>query len=614
MLKKTDDLTEYYVNISRKNCVYITSIEEAHSLLADVTEAALDFETTALSPEDGEIRLTSICNDDIQFIIDHYFLGHFSDYVEYFIEKRWWVYNAKFECAWLDYYSPDYEIEVLDIDFAKKAKMGGMPTSLAKMAKYDLNITMEKEEQASDWTRPSLTQGQIDYAGFDSYVTWELKKHWWDEELNDEQKKGFHVFNDAVRATIEAEVTGLTLDPLHHAKLIKIWETKHGTFERYIRKWTPKSIIANLNSSQQIGKFLKETLPQELLAVWPRTEKTKQLQIEGSYLRSTSRRLSYPMSRWMAALAGYKYYSKYLSTYGETLLTKQALSGKVTSRYNIAQAATGRYSSSNINGQNIPRKPVVRSSFISPMKGTATMCLADYSGIEVRVLAELSGDEQLLHDAINSDVHSASASQIYDIDLDYFIEVIESKGKGKYANVFPEFKEMRSRAKTFTFRLTYGAGFEVLSDQLKTTYDGAIEAVTKWAERYPKAYDYRNKIFDQMNADGFIPVCDGRTIYVRKPDRTIPVAANYPVQGAAASVMYRAMYHTRKNFIEDDLDAHICATIHDELLSVAHVDDAEDAMWAQLDAMEQGWLDIFPSTSTDNLIEWAIGDDWSCKP
>lgn len=603
------DITDAEFEASSRKCVICSSAEEAHDLLASVIEeAALDFETTALDPADGKIRLTSVCNDDVHFIIDHEFLGPFEDFWPNMEGKKWWVYNSKFETRWCDYTLGHENAIINDVDFMKKAVMGGGQSSLALMAK-DLGIILDKTEQNSDWANPTLTKLQYDYAGFDSHVTWLLKKHW-AEKMNDGHWNGFHVFNDAVRATTEAERTGLILDSTYHNTLVRLWERKRDTFERYVRKWTPPSVIPNINSNQQLGKFLTRELHPDLLKVWPRTEKTKQMQMEGAYLKSVARRLPYPMSRWMAAVAGMKYYDKYLSTYGDKLITIQNLSGRVRSRYNIGQAATGRYSSSNINGQNIPRKPVVRRSFHSPARGSDVMCLADYKGIEIRVLAQLSGDETLLNDAIYSDVHAGSASAIYKQDLDWILEVLDNKK----SNAYPMVKEWRSKAKGFTFQLLYGAGAGALSDVLKCSYDEAVDAITAWATRYPKAYDYRNKMFDIMNNTGFLPVIDGRTIFIPKWERAMPIAANYPIQGAAASVMYRAMYHVRNNLVAHDIDAVIAATVHDELLMYAHRDHAERAMTQQLLGMTQGWLDIFPGSNTDNMTDYIIGTSWADKP
>ena len=549
-----------------------------------------------------------MCNDDTHFIIDHEFIGSFESFADDLHGITWWVYNAKFEQRWIDHYLPDETVTVRDVDFAKKVKMGGMPTSLAKMAK-DVDIEMDKDEQSSDWSRPILTDNQLDYAAFDSHVTWLLKKKWWDEELNDEQRRAFHIFNDAVRGTVECEESGLHLNSALHQKTVALWERKQATFLNYVNKFTPPSVIKNIGSDKQLGDFLKKELHDDLIAEWPRTA-TGRIQVTNSLLKSMSRQLPYPMSRWMAAVAGWRYYKKYLSTYGDTLLTRQALEGKITSRFNIAQATTGRYSSSSSNLQNVPRKPIVRRAFDSPPAGDYIMPMGDYSGIEIRVLAELSGDRQLIHDAIYDDVHSQSAAQVFGYDAEEIKGVLEEKS-GKHYSLF---KDMRTKAKGFTFQLTYGAGPPALSDVLRCSVDEASEAIAKWAQRYPQAYGYRDKMFDLMMQDGFLPIVSGRTVYVRKDDRSMPVAANYPIQGAAADVMYRAITRVRNRFIEADLDAYLAATVHDELLTWAHREQADDAMAQLLKGMEEGWLDVFPGTSTDNLTDYAIGTSWADKP
>jgi len=597
----------------------LVSIDEAIRLIEGADEFALDFETTALSPKDGEIRITSVCNDDFHFIIDHQISGHVRHLLPALRGKRIWVYNAKFETTWMDYYCDDWDyddlLDICDVDFLAKAKLGGYPSSLARMAGRDLGIIVNKDEQRSDWSAPTLTYSQLDYAAFDSYITWKLFVHW-DAELSDEQfEAALFVFNDSVRGTCEAERTGLYLNSEYHERTVALWEIKRNTFERYLRRYTPEKTIKNLRSDKQIGDYLKKILDDKVLDNWPVTPKTKQMQFEGKYLRSVSRQFAYPFSRWLAALAGYKYYNKYLSTYGDNLLTTAALAGKIHSRFNIGQAATGRYSSSSHNLQNIPRKTVVRRAFYSPDIGEKLMCLADYKGIEIRVLAEISGDEQLLQDAIYSDVHAASAAAIFGHDLDYVLEVLASSGEGRHANIYPIIKEQRTKAKGFTFQLLYGAGPAALSDVLRCSFDGAVEAINAWASRYPRAYNYRNVIYDHMvNNGGFLPVHDGRTIKVYKDDQSIPVAANYGVQGAAASVMYRAMYRCHRRFIMADLPAWVAGTVHDEMLSYAHTEFAEEAMAEQIRGMEEAWLDIFPGSNTDNLVDYAVGESWAAKP
>lgn len=612
----------------------IISVAEAAKRLETMDEFALDFETTSLRPEHGKIRITSIYNNDHHFIVDHMYGGSFEALLPALRGKIIWVYHAKFEADWCDYHADklgwdfDELLDIRDVDYLAKSKLGGGPSSLAIMCKRDLGIILSKEEQLSDWSAPNLSTSQLDYAAFDSFVTWKLRDHWFAETTPEQREAGIFVFNSAVRGTVEAERTGLYLDSEYHDGTVGLWELKQETFERCLVKRTPPDVIANLRSDVQISEFLYGILDEETLANWPKTGKRKHnqkcseaargkptLQLEGKYLRSVSRQFSYPFSRWLAALAGFKYYNKYLSTYGDKLLTKAALAGKVHSRFNIAQAATGRYSSAAENLQNIPRKTVVRKAFYSPDVGELLMCLADYKGIEIRTLGEISGDEQLVYDATYSDVHAASAAAIYGHELQYVLDVLASEGKGKYANIYPIIKEQRSKAKGFTFQLLYGAGPGALSDVLKCTFDEAVEAIQAWANRYPNAYNYRNVMFDAMNTNGgFLPIWSGRTVYVHKNDRTLPVAANYGVQGAAADVMYRAMYRCHELFSKEGINAWLAATVHDEILTYAETEDAERAMELQIEGMRLAWLDIFPGTNTDNLVDWAIGADWSAKP
>ena len=118
----------------------------------------------------------------------------------------------------------------------------------------------------------------------------------------------------------------------------------------------------------------------------------------------------------------------------------------------------------------------------------------------------------------------------------------------------------------------------------------------------------------QMMKTGYLPVTDGRTIYVRKADRQLPVAANYPIQSAAASVMYAAVTEVRNELVERDLDASLAACVHDEILMYAHTKDQDSAHEALVVGMEKGWLAVFPNTDISNLGDSAIGMNWAAKP
>lgn len=598
---------------------YVNTVDRAWEILNGLDEEdvyALDFETTALFPEDGRVRLMQICGPMGVFVFDMFPLGGYEQFADAVAKRTWSVFYAGMEGNWSDYHSEEM-IELWDIAHMRRAKMGGGPLSLKIQAKRDLKLEMDKTEQMSDWSATDLTASQLFYAALDAVATWASFQKWW-KELSDEQWHGFRVINDCWRGTLEMERTGLTLDVEYHKTLLRWWTKKRDTAERYLRKYTGPEVIKNLKSPQQISTFLKEILDAPTLRAWPRTAgtKTDMLSTERETLRQAAYRMPAPVNRWFSALIIFNKMNKYISTYGQALIDAQIRLGRIPTRFNIAQAITCRYSSSKFNLQNIPRSWIVRRSFIAgrtPTGRVLKLVMADYSSIEVRVLAEVSGDETLLHDAIYGDVHSRSASSIFKIPFEEFLAVVSDKKHRLYA----AYKDMRSRAKGFTFQLLYGAGAGALAIVLRCSDEEAQAAIMAWARVYPKAYAYRQIMFDHMQNTGFLPVVDGRTIFVFRNERDMPKAANYPIQGAAASVMTRAVYHIEERLRASLLKTRMAATVHDEMLLLADVEDAEETASLLVGAMIQGWLDIFPNSNTDNLVGKknlaTIGDHWGEK-
>ncbi len=587
----------------------VTDHERALAVIAAIADCgdvhALDFETTGLRPGEADVRLTCISGPAGNFVIDHLLCAPFDDYALALAEAcPWAVFNAGFEGRWFDYGTDGPDVVLYDVGVMSKAKLGGRPLSLADMVKRDLGKTRDnKHLQTSDWSVAALDAEQYDYGFEDAADTYQLYLLW-KKELTDAQWRGFLVLNDAWRGTAEMEDTGMVIDAAHHNRLIRMWTLRREAAEKVLRRYTPPSLIDNLRSKKQLSDFIKTVLDDHSLSAWPKTDKTEQLQTDRKQLRQASFRAPYPFSRWLAALMVFNRADKYLGTYGETLLTKQQLAGRVYGRFNIAQAVTGRYSSSNPNLQNIPRNPLVRRSFIAP-EG-ADMVLADYSGIELRVLAEVSNDTQLKQDVIFGDVHAESAITLFRVNAQEFKARLKAKD--------PRAKEMRSKAKAFSFQLTYGAGNAALAVVLRCSDSEAAEFVEKWAERYPRAYALRFQMFDKMNMDGLLPIKSGRTVFVHKNERTLPVASNYPIQGAAADVMYRAVTRMGQKVWELPFRARMLASIHDELLMLAEEGRGEELREIMVEEMRQAWLDIFPGAETANLSESAVGKSWAAKP
>ena len=573
----------------------------------DKSKFAIDFETTGLDPATSEVRLTCISvTKDVAYVIDHFKCGGFEEYADDLIKVGpWYAFAVGFEGKFFEaYQEEDAPVTLWDVGHMRRSVLGGGPLTLKSQLKRDLGIEISKDLQNSGWADDELSDAQYFYGGTDAIHTRALAMKWLGE-MTPEHHRGFNVINDSWRAINECQETGMCLDIGYHATLIQMWSKRLRAATLAIRKLVPESAIANLNSKKQLSDFLKSGLDEAAIEDWPKTAKTKQLQTDKNALNIKSRQAPYPLSRFLAAMMVYNRARTYLSSFGETLITKQLLSptGYIHGRINAAQAITGRMSASQPNFQQMPNSPLVRTSFIC--KKGRKIIMADYSGVEIRVLAELSGDKILLHDAIYDDVHSRSAIAIFRLDEEKFMEGIK--------NGDPHCKMLRGKAKGFTFQLLYGAGAAALSIVLRCSIEEAEDAIAGWAARYQKAYSYRQIMFEKMMHTGFLPCVSGRTIYVNKRERAMPIAANYPIQGSAGDVMYAAMTCTHSRLVAEGMDTRLMMVVHDELLLDAPDSEAERAAVILEEEMVNGWLAMFPDSNTDNLVDAAIGISWADK-
>jgi DNA polymerase-1 len=243
----------------------------------------------------------------------------------------------------------------------------------------------------------------------------------------------------------------------------------------------------------------------------------------------------------------------------------------------------------------------VRKSFIAPPG--SLLVSYDYSAIEMRVLALLSGDDQLLEDVVFGDVHSEVAAVIAGHKID---------------KKTPEGKAARSAAKGVSFGIIYGSGAGGLALTMRTPIEKAQTYIDFWADRYKRAFAYRFQMQEEAQATGYLTMNDGGTIYLGKRNADLPKCANYPVQRAALSVMARAI--TRHKATLDQLRGSgaldpsrtlLLATIHDALIDEALETQAEIVKQAMAADMTAGYLDFFPGAPTDNLIEGGVGPNWA---
>ena len=465
-------------------------------------------------------------------------IGGFRNCAKLFSKGKWVVFNVGFEARW--FLDAKQQPELLDVGNLRRAIIGGS-FSLANLVQWDLKKEMSKEQQASNWAAPTLSQEQLDYAYKDAELTYELWKHW-EAEADEGRWAGFRLLNDMHQAVIEMEDAGMLVDKQTHRKLIELWHQEKQNRVKAIRELVTQAEVSNINSDSQWSDYFAKTMPEKFLRGWTKTEKTGQLSMTTETLKRLAGMVpGTPLETFFDALSEYKTINKYINSFGENIINAANLNGgRIQARFNIGYARTCRFSSSGPNLQQIPRDKEllgkatsVRRSFVAGV-GRKLVSL-DYSGIELRVLALLSGDEQLLDDVVNGDVHSEVASVMAGRKID----------KSKPAD-----KALRSKAKGVSFGIIYGSGANGLSATMRVPTDKAQDYIDYWSTRYAKAFNYRFKMMDEAAKTRFIRMVDGGTIYMGKnPD--LPKCANYPVQRAALSIMARALIRHRTSLVAE---------------------------------------------------------------
>ena len=574
---------------------------------------ALDFETTSLRPVEGRVRLAQLRNDEARCVIDFDQIpGGFAACAQLFVPfGPWVVFNSGFEMRW--FLAAGATPEIIDVGHLRRARMGGGRFSLADMVLWDLEQKLAKDEQVSNWGAPELSAAQLDYAIRDADVTFELWQYW-KEKTTAAHDRAAQLLDDMTLGVIEMEEAGMLLDRRAHKELVRRWEEIRDELAAQVRALIPESEVANLNSNPQFSDFFARIFPDRVLSVWPKTDKANQLEISGEALAKMAGLFpGTPVEAALDALSRYRRIQKYISSFGVTVIDTAARSpdGRVRARFNVGAARTCRFSSSGPNLQQVPRdkklfdddedQTRVRKSFIAP--AGSLLVSYDYSAIEMRVLALLSGDDQLLEDVVFGDVHSEVAAVIAGHKID---------------KKTPAGKAARSAAKGVSFGIIYGSAAAGLSITMRTPIEKAQTYIDFWANRYKRAFAYRFEMQEQAQATGYLTMCDGGTIYLGKRNADLPKCANYPVQRAALSVMARAI--TRHKTTLDRLRGSgeldpartlLLATIHDALIDEALETQAEIVKRAMAEDMTAAYVDFFPGAPTDNLIEGGVGPNWA---
>ncbi|MBQ6690137.1 MAG: DNA polymerase I [Rikenellaceae bacterium] len=431
-----------------------------------------------------------------------------------------------------------------------------------------------------------------EYAAEDADVTLQLKQALWPKVCDEGLQYLYaEIEEPMIDVLADMEWTGVRIDTQSLAEYKIELQKELTDLEWKIRELADEPTL-NVNSSRQLGEVLFAKLR---IDPKPRMTKTKQFRTDEEYIQSLASR--HPI---VGLILEYRGVKKLLSTYVEALpLLVNSRTGHIHTSYNQAVTATGRLSSANPNLQNIPirdeRGRRIRAAFI-PSDSDHVLLSADYSQVELRLMAHLSGDESLIEAfRAGQDVHSATAARLFHTDL----QSVTS--------------EQRRRAKTANFGIIYGISAFGLAQRLDISRTESKEIIDGYFASYPKVKEYMDRAAEQARNEGFVSTIFGRRRYLNDINSRNAVARgvaernaiNAPIQGSAADIMKLAMVEMHRKMRAAGLRSRMILQVHDEIVIDLYRPEQEAVAKIVVAAMERAAQLSVPLT-----VDYGVGENW----
>ena len=443
-----------------------------------------------------------------------------------------------------------------------------------------------------------LTMDQVavtrvaEYAAEDADITLQLKQRLWPEVMREGLQHLYAEIEEPMIAVLaDIETAGVRIDTAALADYAVELRERLATLEQEIRTLAEEPAL-NINSTRQLGEVLFGKLR---IAEKPKMTRTKQFCTDEEYLQGFAGKY-----RIVAAVLEYRGVKKLLSTYVEALpQLVNPRTGRIHTSFNQAVTATGRLSSTNPNLQNIPVRDElgrrIRRAFI-PSDDDHLLLSADYSQVELRLMAHLSGDESLIAAFEHGeDIHAATAARLFHKELD---------------EVTPE---ERRRAKTANFGIIYGISAFGLSQRLEIPRKEARELIEGYFATYPGVKAYMERVVEQARRDGFVSTIFGRRRYLNDINSRNAVArglaernaVNAPIQGSAADIMKIAMIEVSRRFAAEGIRSKVILQVHDELVVDLLREEQERVTRIVTEAMESA-----ARLRVRLVVECGVGKNW----
>ncbi len=429
------------------------------------------------------------------------------------------------------------------------------------------------------------------YASEDADLTLQLKVIFDKEiEVNNLNKIFYNIEIPMISVLSEMETEGIKIDTSYLEKLDKEFEEDLGKLKKEIFKKSGEEF--NLNSPKQLGEILFDKLK---LVSKPKKTKTGQYSTSEEVLSSLANdhKIIEDILEWRSL-------DKLQNTYVKSLPNEvSSLTNRVHSSFNQTVTTTGRLSSNNPNLQNIPIRTAngqkIRRAFI-PRNNDYILMAADYSQIELRIIASISNEENMIDAFVNNqDIHKMTAAKIYNVDPE---------------NVT---REQRGNAKTVNFGIIYGVSAFGLSQQTNLNRSESKVMIDNYFLNYPGLKKYMSDQIDFARNNGYVETIMGRRRYLQNINSQNNMlrsgaernAINAPIQGSAADIIKIAMININSEFKKQSLKSKMLLQVHDELVFDVHNSEKD-----QIEDIVKTTMESAVKLKVPLKIDLEFGKNW----
>ena len=506
--------------------------------------------------------------------------------------------NLKYDIKVLDKYNVDVKGPLFDTMLAHYLINPDMRHNMDVLAETYLNYTpisitelIGKKGKNQLNMREVPVEKQTEYAVEDADITFQLAQHFRPELKEANTEKLFQEIEiPLLRVLADMELEGINLDKEFLNSLSSDLNNDIAALEKKI--YEDAGTEFNIGSPKQLGEILFDKLK---LVEKPKKTKTGQYSTAEDVLSYLAKD-----HEIIQNVLDYRGLAKLKSTYVDALPEQvEPSTGRVHTDYMQTVAATGRLSSNNPNLQNIPirteRGRQVRKAFI-PRDENYTLLAADYSQIELRIIAALSEETTMIEAFKNGeDIHASTASKVFNVPIE---EVT---------------REQRSNAKTVNFGIIYGVSAFGLSNQTDLSRSEAKELIDTYYKTYPKLRNYMSEQVDFARENGYVQTVLGRRRYLKDINGSNAIvrgaaernAVNAPIQGSAADIIKIAMINIHKKLEEGNYKSKMLLQVHDELVFDIYNPELEELKTLIKSEMENAYKLDVPLD-----VEVGVGENW----